>query len=322
MTSNLVIFGAGASKGSDIENTPPLGNELFSILTTRYPNVWGNIPNEFTDLFESDFEKGMDKISIQHPEWLPSLQRTMASYFFQFIPLPSNIYLKFSEKIIKNSWNGCLATLNYERLLEISLRTKGIQPKISSNTINSNVELCFPHGCCHIFNEGLIGSGVGLLKNGVTFERGGVINFGQNGSLNFGSNGITTGGKIILTHNQIEFNRRIQNSFPPVMSYFMPSKFTTSGEEFIKTQRTSLRNYIHDANVICIIGVFPRDHDSHIWEHLSKTSAKIVYCSGKPGGAEFKKWSKRNNRNSSEDVIFQTYWNESFDELCSCINLD
>ena len=39
----IFLFGAGASKGSEVDGipTPPLGTELFTQLQSKYPKSWG-----------------------------------------------------------------------------------------------------------------------------------------------------------------------------------------------------------------------------------------------------------------------------------------
>ena len=74
----------------------------------------------------------------------------MADYFFNFIPQPNNLYRKLARRIIESNWNGSLATINYERLLELSLVYEGLKPISNKLKIYHNeIELCFPHGCCN-----------------------------------------------------------------------------------------------------------------------------------------------------------------------------
>ena len=54
---NLIIFGAGASYGSDVCYVPPLGNKLFNALTAFDPNGWGKLPQKYQELLQNDFEQ-------------------------------------------------------------------------------------------------------------------------------------------------------------------------------------------------------------------------------------------------------------------------
>jgi len=151
---NLIIFGAGASFGSDTSSVPPLGNKLFDALTDFAPNSWGTVHQKYKEVFQNDFEKGMQILSSEQPTWLPPLQRAMAAYFFNFSPQRTNLYVRLANQIKASSWNlkGSLVTFNYERLLIFSLNASGVQPAVESDQINSNqIELCLPHGCCNLF---------------------------------------------------------------------------------------------------------------------------------------------------------------------------
>jgi hypothetical protein len=98
---NLIIFGAGASYGSDVCYVPPLGNNLFNALTVFDPNTWGKLPQKYQKLLQSDFEQGMQRLSIEQTTWLAPLQRSMAAYFFSFVPRYANLYGKMANLIKK-----------------------------------------------------------------------------------------------------------------------------------------------------------------------------------------------------------------------------
>ena len=150
--TNLIIFGAGASYGSDINNTPPLGSNLFSALCDFNPLGWGALSRDLANIFNNDFEAGIVKLFRQNPHSLPVLQRAMAAYFFNFLPHQNNLYIKLSQKIKNTNWDGVLVTLNYERLLELSLINQGLRPIVNRTRVSSEeIEICFPHGCCHLF---------------------------------------------------------------------------------------------------------------------------------------------------------------------------
>ncbi len=150
MTENLIVFGAGASTGSDTSRTPPLGNGLLSALQQFNPNIWNRIPSNLISHFTNDFEKGMEEISNNYSTGLAPLQRSMAEYFFQFYPSMNNLYIKLARKMVNKDWDGAFTTLNYERLLEKSMLTNNIALCVGPST-NSQIEICFPHGCCHFF---------------------------------------------------------------------------------------------------------------------------------------------------------------------------
>lgn len=301
MGNNLIIFGAGASFGSDKSGTPPLGKDLFDALCSFNLEGWGQISKEFSTIFHEDFEVGMRYLAEKHSHFLPPLQRAMAEFFFNFMPQSTNFYIKLAEKVRNKKWAGSLATLNYERLLESSLISTGIQPIVGKTAESQyEIELCLPHGCCHIFCESVRGT-----ARGISFS-------GQN---------VTTNGPVKVITNQQEFSSRIANdAFPPVMSYFDPAKKTTSGVSFIENQRRRFSELVINASIIGIVGLKVRPHDKHIWDPISKSDSKIVYCSGITAGNEFKNWAKKNRLNK-KNIILPNYFSDGFDELCRLLGI-
>lgn len=296
MTKNIILFGAGASTGSDSFGTPPLGNGLLSALQQFEPNIWNQISLNLISQLTDDFEKGMEKISNDHSTALAPLQRSMANYFFRFSPNKNNLYLKLATKLINKDWDGAFVTLNYERLLEKSMLSNSIALSVGSSG-ESQIEICFPHGCCHFF---------------CSVKGTGNVQF---------SGGVQTDGNIEIVSNDFQFSQRIQSDpFPPVMSYFIPSKFTTSCANFIQNQRMRFNKLVNDADNIAIIGIMVRKHDEHIWNSLASTSARIIYCAGS-SGKQYTRWAKKNRKNFKNDLILDGYWDVNFDEICSNIEL-
>jgi hypothetical protein len=293
--TNLIVFGAGASFGSDISGTPLLSNKLIDSLILFNPEGWGRLPSEFIESFREDFEQTMVHLSRQHPHSLPPLQRAMAAFFYQFHPEPNNLYRKLALKIRQSSWRGILVSLNYERLLELSLILEDISPICGRSCSNSTeIEICLPHGCCHIFCESVRAS-----ANTVSFM----------------GPSVTTNGPISVISNPTDFSSRIQvDAFPPVMSYFEPQKRTTSGMNFIEAQRRHYRDLVMSSEKIALIGLKVRPHDRHIWDPLAETSAKLIYCAGDSSVEEFLTWS-REHRLHLTSHIFPGNFNSEFNDL-------
>jgi hypothetical protein len=298
-----VLFGAGASHGSGqaIPKAPPLATDLYEALGRLFPTVWGALPQCFSDLLRRDFEAGMREIGEKNPHALPPLQRAMASFFFGFIPGRNNLYRDLARRIKRNPWPGVLISLNYERLLELSLIAEGVRPFSGSlPDSGSCVELCLPHGCCHIFCESVRGTAAGVAFSGPN---------------------VFTRGQVKVIAEPAEHTKRIrEDAFPPVMSYFDPAKLTSSGVNFIEEQRARYDAIIRGAKLVAIVGVKVRPHDKHLWEALSATNADIVYCSGERAGQEFAKWALENRVNKVTD-IFYSYFDECFDVLCTRLGL-
>jgi hypothetical protein len=132
---------------------------------------------------------------------------------------------------------------------------------------------------------------------------------------------VTTNGPVVAIRDAGEFFYQIStNAFPPVMSYFEPQKRTTSGASFIESQRNRWASLCDAADVIGVVGVQPRIHDSHIWGPLSATKATIVYCSGAAGATAFNAWRSDCHR-TRPDTILPGYFSQEFDELCRLLAL-
>jgi len=304
MTNSLILFGAGASFGSGevVPKPPPMAGNLLSALSRLHPNAWGKLSKELQSSLSEDFEAGMVAIGDHHPHALPPLQRTMASFFFNFRPGGNNLYRKLAQKIKKYRWSGALATLNYERLLELSFLEEGLSPYCGTPPAKADhpLELCLPHGCCHIFCESVRGVA---------------------GAVSFSGQHVTTRGTVSVIGDYAEFTRRIQeDAFPPVMSYFNPTKSTTSCANFIEEQRARYNALVSGAEVIVIVGVKVRPHDRHLWDALATASGNLVYCSGTAGATEFEAWANQ-VRGERPSMVLRKYFVEGFAEICEVVGL-
>ena len=298
--SNAILFGAGASFGSNNTNVPPLGDDLFKALQKFNPPGWGSLSKDIEKEFLGDFEKGMTKLAEINSHSMPILQRAMAAFFFNYQPTMNNLYHVLAKRIKEHDWRGQLVTLNYERLLEVSLCHEGLQPVVDSTTLTKGqVELCLPHGCCHIFSKGVQASSHGVSISGV---------------------GVTFDGDIEVISDPQQFNQKINNdAVPPVMSYFEPKKNTSSGVSFIKQQRQRWSQIATNTENIAIIGIRVRENDSHIWDVLESTKSRIIYCGGEEAGSEFSAWAKKHGR--SGDLVLAEFFSNEFDTICAEVGI-
>jgi hypothetical protein len=299
--SNVILFGAGASFGSKNNNVPPLGDELFYALQSFNPPGWGSLPPSVAEIFHGDFERGMVSLSKTQSHAIPVLQRAMAEFFFNFTPTENNLYRLLAKRIKANNWQGSLITLNYERLLELSLSHEGIQPVIGQTDLaKRQIELCLPHECCHLFCEGVNASSSGVSFSGI---------------------GVSFDGPIRAISNPREYSQKINgDAVPPVMSYFEPQKNTSSGVSFIRNQRARWSQLVVRADTIAIIVIRVREQDVHIWKSLKSTSGKILYCGGQESGEEFKDWHAK-YRSGKEVIITQGYFEEEFEVICKAVDI-
>jgi hypothetical protein len=261
----------------------------FSVLTLTDGEKSRDLANHFKLNFE-------DALKIISSHALPPLQRAMAAYFFEFRPQPSNLYIELAQRIQRSRWSGTMCSLNYDRMLELSLLQTGIQPFVGDPPPRGGgVELCHPHGCCHIFCDSVRGA-----ASGVSFD----------------AFGVQTNGPISVVGDPKQHRTRIlQDAFPPVMSYFEPAKRTSTGRSFIEGQRERWRQLVSTAAALVIIGVRVHPTDAHIWGPIAASPSRIVYCGGSSGAPEYAAWATT-NRNGRTDLILNGFFRDEFDRIC------
>lgn len=332
----LILFGAGASFGSDAGETPPLGQCLYNALAGFSPETWGRVSLTEAASFLEDFEKGMKAFADARPTQVDVLQRAMAAYFFQFKPSLTSAYVRLAKRIRDQNWNGALATLNYERLLTLSLRQAGLCVQYRPPELYTDLELLLPHGCCNLFgNIRAPQSTPGVPGDNLVAQRRTILKLPrradgteipvnlvtQNGGpIAFGERVMLDGEEIREIDAPDQYAKELREStVPPVMSRFQPDKQTRAGVSFIVGQRQRFADLVRSAPVVAIVGVKVRPHDQHIWNPLAQTSARLVYCAGESAVPEFEQWKKDYGR--MEDQAIPAKWDDRFDEICRAISL-
>ena len=238
----------------------------------------------------------MKELGETHPHGAGPLQRAMAAYFFKYTPQRTSLYFRLAQLIKAAQWSGAVCTLNYERLLELSVMTAGLQPVINMGTTpGCTLELCLPHGCCHIFCDGARA---------------------RSSAVSFSAFGVTTDGPVTVITDPQQHNDRIsQDAFPPVMSYFEPSKRTTAGASFITNQRARWQQLATKAEKIVAVGIRVRTNDGHIWEPIAQSNAAVIYCSGRTAGEEFHTWASQ-SRPKARNIVLNGFLADEFGSIC------
>lgn len=309
VSSNVILFGAGASYGSEPAGTrvPPLGAKLYEELCAFSPDLWAALPSPYPDLFRTDFEQGFERLAQDSPSPLsvgfnpamsyPShltgpLLRKMAEFFLQFEPTKDSLYGRLAERIRATGWHGALASLNYDLLLPLSLDRAVLVAQLNLWGDMRSLRVCLPHGCCAL-----------LIQPGVLTGQATLVGIGN-----------SIEAPIVFEKNTAVARERLRAEFvPPVMSYFEPLKTAVTAPAFLAQQRSYLSEAVTNADVVTIIGVQVRERDEHIWDPLGLTAARLVYCSRETDG--FQGWSDR-RRPGRTDVILRSTFEASFDELC------
>jgi len=289
MSKDLVLFGAGASHGSEpVARTPPLGAALFDELAFFAPSTWGALSSPWPSRFRKDFEPTM-ACFISSGGFGGPLQWDMAEYFLtQFSATPESTYVVLLKALAPRISRHTFATLNYEGMLFQARELAGVPV--------TDLRVCLPHGSAYLCCQGV------SATQGVSY-----------------SGGVSTGGNVRVFTDVRDFRReKATNVFPPVMSYFEPSKFTVSCSNWIEAERVRFAQLVADARQIALVGVRVHSVDKHVWEPLAQTPAMITYMSGARGANEFRQWASGEGRNG--DVVIAKYFREGMSDLLSSLS--
>jgi hypothetical protein len=320
---HIFLFGAGASFGSDGSHMykqgllPPLGNDLYPHLRDA-PELkyWKDIPPEVLEMFLTrPFEEAMSALDKCEGGATKALWRDieLSLFFSRYRPADSNLYWKLASKIAKRlktmGWSGAAITLNYERLLEESFirnmiftTVKGVTfyddhlPRLQDGQL---FEICYPHGACQFFFPQ------------TWFAGEGDIVFGDTASIQ-----ANVGTKHLLKRTNIPKACELRQI--PLICRYHPTKRASVNNYFITTQKERSQELIANATIVTIVGVqcFYQT-DTHLWEPLAKTHARIVYVEpGLSGQEQFKTWALGCGKQEGQDfIIIPKTFKDSFDTI-------
>ena len=286
--STLFLFGAGASHGS-LDCTPyppPLGCQLFNELQ-KAGGIARTICDELADMFQQDFEKGMDAFFNQRNQDVTTFLRDMAKYFAQFESGPNNLYKKLIDAVCGSKDESVFSTINYDLLIEIAVNRAGFAISYSGLPVKKNN---FPvikiHGSCNFLPK--VQS---EQIRGVRFKvpkMGGILDAEV---------------EAVKPKEIIEFCER-EDSIAPAIAMYDPSKFVPCCRRFVEQQQKCWQREVYRAKRIFIIGAGVHERDTHIWEPLAKSTAWLGYVG--PKLDDFRSWANTNKRRRV-GVIAQTF---------------
>lgn len=288
----VVLFGAGASHGSgDVHPCPtPLGNMLYKELKTRFPSTWGKLPSQIDKVFISNFEDGMYILvnRKEQSEKVPQLVRDMAKYFIEFkFTNNENLYHKFVRELKDTTKGIVYGTLNYDILFEQGLETNNLLP-IYFEELPDKILLLKLHGSCNF-----------LPPKG--FE---CTDSRFRGNVKFIDYPI----RVASPEETIQFCYS-DSSISPTMCLYTKLKIAQFGHGQIEKIRQLWNKYVTNAEKILIIGARWHEEDTHIWDLLSETRAKLAFIGSKDS---FDEWTNsRRDINSSEYLGYS--WTDCFD---------
>lgn len=296
----LILFGAGASKGSGgMSNPPPSGSDLFGELCKAYPDSWNKISGQFADNFKAlTFEEGMLALyEAPQPYNINNLLLDMGKYFSKFFRIDNinnNCYYLLFSRYLPEILNGkiVLSTLNYDCLIEYALISLNI-PTINYYGEDTGARLLKLHGSCN------------FVPRSITVAT-------TNGAkLILGSSKVNTAMNIVHPEKAEEELSKV--GVLPAMSLYARGKNNIICEQQILTMQKRFQEITQVAKSIISIGVRPNEDDHHIWDYIVKSRAEVTLIAG--------------NEHCQEWVTRYPHWKfigeefgKSFNKLCNNID--
>ncbi len=294
MKAHVILFGAGASFGAGdiIPEKPPLGNQLYNRLKDFFPASWGRLPHEIDVVFAADFEKGMNIVYEHHSQGIAPLMKDMAVYLIQLRPYShESLYDLLIKRMIELSLlEGFLfSTLNYDCILEFCLLNQNRKVSYWDYGSKDSVPVWKLHGSTNWFSKNIEASDGVTFTKGVTFE-GGL--------------------KAFLDTNEVIEKCIVNQGLYPSMCLFMKGKPIQIAPRIIMEQQKKWSEAISLAKTVTCIGINPLPEDSHIWEPIARTKAKLYFIGNKEA---FDTWVQEFR--AGEGIFIESYFNTGFNKL-------
>lgn len=300
------LFGAGASKGAVHVDpcAPPVGKELYDRLAHSFPREWGpgSPLSQYCDGFRNDFENTMSKeISTQYaPLFILEWMRPMSLYFSHFTPdktgkdLYTRLLLCLQAKgLIGNSIFG---SLNYDCIFEKAAHRIGLKINYSGKKAKiDEISVLKVHGSCNFVTEDM--EPKSQFMSGYTESR---IDY------------------VSLDNIETELRAKFFGSagcYYPFVSLYAFRKNTIVGGMEIQQIRNAWSQAVSRTSVLAVVGVRPNKDDSHIWDPVKKTSARLLYIGSQ---TDFAGWLLANSRFKHLGSTFEL----GFDTLIKSLESD
>lgn len=271
----IFLFGAGASYGSGDATIqperPPLGQGLAKSLAEKYL-LWSYYYPNFTPQEWEDFESRFGKLLEENINLL-CLFRELAHYFASFrIVSRDNRYCKLIQRLSEtgNLELAAFATLNYDTLFEQAL------------LLQSRRAICIDPRAALQKNESLLlkihgSASFRLNKENVQL---GNAQISPSWCLDAPIEEMTRDEAIDFYNDQktVKGDDPVQGFVMPPMCLYTKNKNVNIGSSAIDAIKNRYAEIIYGADRMFIIGASAALHDTHVWEPIKTSNAKLFYC--------------------------------------------
>ena len=272
----LVLFGAGASHGSEPEagnKTPPLGKYLFQELC-KLGGISSQLPADIKESFYGDFEEGMAAFNKGMRVQLQSFHRELSSYLADFFPSPKSYYVEVLRLLHKR--NVIFSSLNYDMMFEEAVEILGMKTNYGLDRVPGTVRLIKPHGSINFWPD---------------------IPF-----INATNIKIETYGSVILAPvepvSRQDAKRKCgtDTMFAPAISMYAKGKEVSVCPNYVAEHQAMFTHACRKASQIIIIGVRVVPEDAHIWKAILKSRSEVTYFGSDSDKVELDAWVRDGGR--------------------------
>lgn len=278
-TKAVILFGAGASafSGPCAPNCPPIGDRLFERLLHE-GGAAARLSEDLKRIFlDEGFEAGMLQLSGARYYIASEIQRQLAVHLAGYRVEPGNYFLELVRHLGPRMRHLCFATLNYDLLLEQALGTYGVPVEYDAKRpAESAVSVIKLHGSCNFLPT--LGS---TRVNGLDF---------------FGVLSLYDDLPMYAASNQREIiewcNDPANETLHPIVAEYVHDKNVYINPAFIASLHEHYSSVIIEARLIVLIGVRYSSSDTHIWNPIAKSSARLAIVN--PSPEDILSWARAN----------------------------
>lgn len=273
----LFLFGAGASFGSGpcLPTNPPLGRELL-IRMREEGGIAETIEGDLLECFIKDPEQGMMRFFEERNRDTTELLKQMCAYLAKFSITDGNAYIKLFS-ILRKRKNICIATTNYDMLIEQAISATGNYFQYQSLPRNKNsIPILKIHGSINFVPQ------IDIRNGSITLDPNGT------------DSAVDAAIDIYTDLNAIINYCTSDTALSPAVALYHPKKRVIHCPSFVKSQQKDFCFEVERSTKIFIIGLKINIDDIHIWNEIEKTKADIFIVDKDKESSEV--WIKKSGK--------------------------